>query len=176
MTEPVSQPAAPPRTWRPIALWTAGILLTLALVWFVGTVVVPPLHTRAVVRGSVVFVIDTRPVVCLPEERIARLGKPEIAAKKLSTFCQLPWVDRNDKITALHLQLHCGACGIPGIVKALVDTDPNVRAEAATLLGDVYFPKETLPALQKASEDSETIVRSAAAEAMSKILGDGRLK
>jgi hypothetical protein len=32
VTEPAEQPAKPVRTWRPMALWTAGILLVLAVV------------------------------------------------------------------------------------------------------------------------------------------------
>ena len=34
MIPPTDQPAKPPRTWRPMALWTAGILLVLGLASF----------------------------------------------------------------------------------------------------------------------------------------------
>jgi hypothetical protein len=38
VTEPADQPAKPLRTWRPMILWTAAILLALGLAWFVAAV------------------------------------------------------------------------------------------------------------------------------------------
>ena len=40
MPDVAEQPAKPVRTWRPMALWSAGILLVLGLLWFIGAVVV----------------------------------------------------------------------------------------------------------------------------------------
>lgn len=38
MPDVAEQPAKPLRTWRPMAVWTAGILLALGLVWFVASI------------------------------------------------------------------------------------------------------------------------------------------
>ena len=40
-TPPGGAKPKPPRTWRPMALWMAGILLTLGLAWFVWSVLMP---------------------------------------------------------------------------------------------------------------------------------------
>jgi hypothetical protein len=39
MPEVTDQPAKPLRTWRPMVLWTAGILLALGSAWFATAVV-----------------------------------------------------------------------------------------------------------------------------------------
>jgi hypothetical protein len=51
MPEAAEQPAKPRRTWLPMTLWTAGILLALGLAWFVGAVVVPVWQVRSTVVG-----------------------------------------------------------------------------------------------------------------------------
>jgi len=78
-------PAAPSlRTWQPMVLWTAGILLALGLAWFVGAVAVPFFQVRAVVRE-----FGGRPSnVAAPY--VERLGGPERAAARLALFARLP--------------------------------------------------------------------------------------
>jgi len=72
------------RNLRGAILGTVGILLALALAWFVGAVAVPFFQVRAVVRE-----FGGRPSnVAAPY--IERLGGPERAAARLALFAGLP--------------------------------------------------------------------------------------
>ncbi len=45
-------PARPVRTWRPMILWSGGIVLALGLTWFTGAVVVPYWQVRSFVKSQ----------------------------------------------------------------------------------------------------------------------------
>ena len=76
MPDVAEQPAKPIRTWRPMVLWIAGILLALGLAWFVGAVVVPVYQTHAVVHK-----LSIRQ--CNEAYACERLGRPEMAVATL---------------------------------------------------------------------------------------------
>jgi hypothetical protein len=87
MTEVGDQPATPPRTWRPMVLWSVAILLTLTLAWFVGTVATTFLQVRSAARSWSSSDVDESG----PAERyVERLGGPERAEAKLTFFVGLP--------------------------------------------------------------------------------------
>jgi len=91
MTDLTEALAKPVHNLRGAVLGTAGILLALALAWFVGAVAVPVYITRAAVRDY---------HFALPNELVRDLGGPQRAEARLRFFIRLPrWVvndrDRN---------------------------------------------------------------------------------
>jgi hypothetical protein len=81
---PPEAPAKPGKNLRGAVLWTAGILLALALAWFVGAVAVPFFQVRAIVRefGGIPSNVAA--------PYIKRLGGPERAGARLALFVRLP--------------------------------------------------------------------------------------
>jgi hypothetical protein len=129
--------SAPPlRTWRPMAAWTAGILLALGLAWFVGAVVVPVMEVRKVVGE---YCKQTRwvgkrwpPWPAHEENAIKGLGGPDAAVRKLALYIRFPqWVAPNQ---FLEEENH----GVPALLKyceevAAADGNEAVRQAAASL-------------------------------------------
>ena len=82
MIEPADQPAKPLRPWRPMAAWTAGIVLALGLAWVVAAVVVPVWQVRAAVRRTYgVPAWNGYPQAAM-EKEVRSLGSPERAAER----------------------------------------------------------------------------------------------
>jgi hypothetical protein len=113
MPETVAAPSPPAkhrRTWLPMALWTAGILLALGLAWFIGAVVVPVWRVRALLD-------DERNYFGIIEGGVAKLGGPERAARPLSIYMRLPEKLAPHKHTRANRscgqQSHPGAGGTP---------------------------------------------------------------
>jgi len=88
---------APPRTWRPMLLWTAAILAAAALAWLIGTAADRTRQWRQV-RGVVEGLRgrhDLDPPPTLPAEAsyqgaVQELGGPERAAPRLRRYLALP--------------------------------------------------------------------------------------
>ena len=94
----MTEPAAPPlRTWRPMALWSVGIMLALGLAWFVGAVAVPVWQVRKAVGQ---YWSHTRwvgkvwpPYPAWEENTIKSLGGLDEAVRKLALYGRFPrWV------------------------------------------------------------------------------------
>ena len=88
MTDPAEASAKPVHNLRGAVLGTAGILLALALAWFVGAVAVPFYTTRAAVRDY---------HFALPNELVRDLGGPGRAEARLRFFVRLPRGVVNDR-------------------------------------------------------------------------------
>ena len=168
---PTDAPPRPPRTLRPIILWTVGILLALALAWFVGAVVVPYFQVRAVAaKAAPLREGGVRIYFGDPDPRIIRLGGPERAAAKLGFYLRLPgWLapHRNGAVSLLG---RCGHSAVPGLIRALKDKDDGVRAEAACALGKIGPEAlDAVPALVAALGDSSEDVRAYTTQSLGQI-------
>jgi HEAT repeat protein len=124
-----SEPAALPkpiRTWRPMALWAAALLLALGLICWGAAVVVPVARARSVLHDQGNYT----PFGTISVD-VAKLGGPKRAARALSGYMLLPekWAPR--KLACVELLRQCRAYGVPALKRALVADDVHVRLEAA---------------------------------------------
>jgi hypothetical protein len=144
VTEPASKPL---RTWRPMAAWTAAILLALGLAWFVGAVAVPVWQVRSALPTP--YQLDWRGPVeqaengPLAEEgnqlmrvwgfekrAIDRLGGCERAVRRLSFYLRAPRWLAPDKLHAFRFLVWCEQPARPAILEAMEDPDPSIRLAA----------------------------------------------
>jgi len=181
MPEPAEQPAKPLRTWRPMAAWTAGILLALGLIWFVAAVVVPVWQTDKVLRAP-------RPHperLLVPYERwrsgelepyveaVNSLGGPETASGRLSVYLRTPRRIAPHKAKAIFILGLCGPHAVPALRRAVKDTDEGLRCQAIWALSQIGAGAQPAVAdLQQALGDESDRVRTAAAEALKRIRGE----
>jgi len=174
--EPAPAPK-PLRTWRPMAIWTAVLLLALGLIWFVAAVVVPVWQVRQVLRDVaphfVIIHFDEPVVTRHYDAAVRRLGGPRRAAGALSLYSRLPaWVGENRAI-AVYLLGWCDASAVPALVEALRDQDEHVRWMAAIALCQLGpEAREALPALIGALKDEDELVRAQSASALGQLRED----
>jgi HEAT repeat protein len=157
--ELADQPAKSHRTWRPMALWSAAILLVLGLAWLVGAVVVPYFQVRALLRSGS---CDT-----------TSLGQPHEAARKVGVylaFSRLSGEDYRYRFSACPMLRDLDEEGAKVLMATLKDSDARVRSEAATELA-IMGPtaRMAVRALIQALKDSDSKVRESAALALGKI-------
>jgi hypothetical protein len=146
-----------------MALWTAGILLVLGLVWFVGAVVVPVWKTREVVRETAISSGAAREAALHWEgaktgwvdmewwidpdaeckKRACRLGGQKRAAWLLSLYISMPDKWATNKETAIMLLSSCGKNAVPALEAAAAgDTEEGVREAARKALEKIRAQKE----------------------------------
>lgn len=166
--------AAPVRTWRPMMLWSGGIVLALGLIWLVGVVVVPYWQARALVHDYSVRSFD-------------RLGPPRDAVRKMRIYLKisrlLPGEEKSRQETCDAVSMFGGE-SIPVLVEALSDSDQTVRRRAASVLGECCpdwlsrdaatsenrrDAKQAVSALEKALSDQEPSVCISAALALCRV-------
>jgi hypothetical protein len=145
MPEPADHPPRPLRTWRPMAAWTAGMLLALGLAWFVGAVAVPVWQVRRevlTVRPRVPALGDIPPL-CLheawdswqPGPAVDQLGGPDNAVSKLGLYLRLPNMIAPRKDRAAKALGSCAADkSVPVLEGLLLERDVVVRQAAAEAL------------------------------------------
>lgn len=137
MTDPTSQPPKPPRTWRPMAAWTAALLLGLGLLGGIGILLRTYLQTKSVLRSlsshQILREEDAAPV-------IEQLGGREKAAAKLSLYLRLPEWLAPDRSFAGELLGSCGESGVPALTRALDDKDWIIHWRAIWHLGRIGPP------------------------------------
>jgi len=121
----------PPRTWRPMALWSAGILLVLGLCWLAGGAY-DLYGTHQVVQCSMPRFSHLPTGSSFRPSPIAGLGGPERATRRLSKYLALPagLTGRKRRQTAAALLGYCGTPALPPLLRTLQDPDPAVRIGA----------------------------------------------
>jgi hypothetical protein len=160
VTGDAQPPTKPLRTWRPMILWSAGILLALGLAWFVAAVVVPIFQTRNAVFEYFEGGLNA-------EAAVERLGGPERAATKLRTHLRLPDRIAPYKGSAAGI-LVWGTMTREEAVAALRDPSGHVRDAASSMLAKTATPadREFIPQLLEALVAQDPAVRSRAASAL----------
>jgi len=161
--EPSPAKPAAPRTWRPMVLWSAAILLLLGLVWMVSVTAVPYCRMRALAPELPFDRIA-------PETMVQKLGGPEGAALVAGQYLQLPGQAATDRHRAICLLASCGEPGIPALVAALHDKDVAVRQQSTWALGWIgRGERGAVPALLGALDDEDRLVGVGAALALVKM-------
>ena len=168
MPEPTEQ-AAKPRTWRPMVLWTAGILLALGLAWFVAAVAVPYAQVRAfMVKGD-----GPSP------EQVRRLGGPEKAGRKTVWYLRLPQAiaprlcERSNEWGMVGYLRNLGQHGVPCLIQ-LVRDDRQDRQVWVYLLGQFLVDLVQEAEFEEVEPDIEPRVFDAGVLAIADALGDDR--
>jgi HEAT repeat protein/PBS lyase HEAT-like repeat-containing protein len=149
---------------RTIILCTLGMPVAAALIWFLGAVVAPLVHTHVVVKeyarreGA--------------GHALSRLGGKQRAADRLIRYSRLfPGADQKN---ALMILAFCGPSGVPTLIEALEQQeDADKRILAVQLLGRFghvgHETRNALPALKAALRDSDWLLRDYAVEALGRI-------
>ena len=156
----------PPRTWRPMALWTAGILVVLGLTWSMAAVAVPLWQVHAVVKE----VENARGGPVTLTNRM--LNEPRQAARKIRLYLRVVRPANSSKNAAYMLLLTCNARCIPAALDGLADENPNIRLASVHALDGLKLgaqADDVVRALQAMTRDSDEQVRAAAAKALKKI-------
>jgi hypothetical protein len=127
ITQPIDSSTKPPRTWRPMLLWTLAILLVLGLVWFVTGVVVPAVGTNRILRELDSRRTKVEPCPIWDRETEAgaleRLGGAEKAFARLRIYRALPASIATHQQAALRLIGLCGGRALPVLRRALSSPD-----------------------------------------------------
>lgn len=172
--------AKPPRTWRPMVLWTAAILAVAALAIFVATVVVPTWQLRstviavhesvASVEGGGGRLHSSDEDELFGKHGVERLGGPGKAAQRLRRYLRMSDALAPHKEIAVRLLGRCGEDGLPGLVEALQGRDIGCRRWAAFVLGSLG-PKArpALPALMSALKDPDSALPYCAVKSIGEI-------
>ena len=179
MQEPPSPPPKPPRTWRPMAAWTAGILAGLSLVAFVAAILIPLRHTHRVLHdldaGTDVPCDAPGGVTA----SISLLGGEARATRALNHYLVLPeWLSpysgNKQQFNAYILLIHCGPSATPIINRALRSTDDAVRCDVIESFS--WYPSaagNSIPLLTAMLNDGCPGVRARAAEAIGRTGPEG---
>ncbi len=184
MTEPGAPPARPPRTWRPIILWTAGILLVVGLAWFAGAVAWPLWRTRAEIAE--LGVEDKLPLGLSYSASysraeadaratwlVERFGGAERAARRVRQYLAMPRAIAPDRATAVYLLGFCRGHAVDDLISRLGSQDPTIRAcavEALAMIGP--DARKASPRLETLRQDPDKRVREAVPEALSRVRSD----
>ncbi len=159
--------SAQPRTWRPIALWSASILLAIGLAWFVGAVVVPVWQVeRAMAKYMGGYGHYPEPNYNLSSV-IEDLGGEPAAARKISVYMTLPDCVARRKVMAFYPLKLCGAAGVPPLRALLEKGDDVRRLQAIGELQYIAFTEDSaVSALTSAARDRSDLVRCELAKAL----------
>jgi len=177
MPDVAEQPAKPPRTWRPMAAWTAAILLALGLAWFIGAVVVPYWQVRRAVASRLerneVGYEDGPDYRKHGAEIVESLGGAAAAARKTRGYMIRSGLPAPHREEAVWILGFCGKEAYTDVLNLLEDQDPLVRESAGRALYDMFefedgsWQKPLLASL-RANDPTE---RRRAAEGLGAIAG-----
>jgi HEAT repeat protein len=158
MPEAGDQPAKPLRTWRPMILWSAGILAVLGVLWLGISMYAPIRQTQDIVRSCRISAPAPPPGpppwygrIENAGEHIRRLGGPSRAASRLALYLRwsmrLSPSDASERLPAVVLLGHCGKPAVPTLLKLMRESDKD-----KCLGGWELFYLET--AILRASQDA----------------------
>ena len=167
---PELRPARPLRTWRPMAFWTAGLLLVLALAWYVAAVAVPAWQIDRLLRmpdpnyGN--WIVQD-------EDRFVRqFGGRRGVISRMELYIGAPGWLAGHKSYAAGCLAYGGQEALPAIRKALASAVPEVRAGARHgLVHLICKSKDTslVPEVIDGLLDADIRVRWEAAEALGRL-------
>ena len=140
MPEPTEQASKPLRTWRPMAAWTAAILLALGLIWFVAAAVVPVWQVRSRLNGLGHFEWKSEQIEDAAYNHqglslVAEVGGQRRCAWALRVYVSLmPENLAPRKYEAVRCAAFCGEPGRALLESLQGSADPDVRQAAAEAL------------------------------------------
>lgn len=177
MTAPAAPSPAPPvRTWRPMVLWTAGILLALGLIGVVALVAIPTLRLRGTMircQSAVAGYPHIWPEE-LAREAVARLGSHRRAILCLRLYRALPDSIAPYPEHTIPMLGYSGRPAEPILLRFLSDEKPRIRGLAAEALGSLRDP-ETIGPIAALLDDPDRFPRESAAIALGSIGDPGAL-
>ena len=178
MPEPTEPASKPPRTWRPMAAWTAGILLVLGLCWLSAQALRVRRTSQVVAEVYSATFTGTRrfqelAVDAAIKTSVQKMGGPESAVREISLYLRLPAKFAGRKETAVLLLRGCGPAAEGQLKQILASPEAGLRQEAVHSLSMLDIDSDRkLSALTGLLEDRDSEVRAAAAEALKKIRGE----
>ena len=128
----------PPRTWRPMILWTAAILAALGLAWFIGAVAVPVWQVRSVLKKNLISSKgqgSSSQLFYGRQTAVKDLGGEEEGARKMGLYLRLPNWAAPEKLAVIRTLSHCGAPARPVLIWALSSPDAPMREAAISAIG-----------------------------------------
>jgi hypothetical protein len=157
VTEPADQSSEPPRTWRPMALWTVGILLALGACWSVAKAIQLYQTHKLFDFGCSGY-----------DAPLDRLGRGPQAISRLNEYRSLPTRliggDKKERATAL--LGYCGSKALPPLLAAAHNSEACVRRGAALgllyLIADGCEDPAALKTLRSLADDPDADVRKTA--------------
>ena len=162
MTDPTDRPPTTSRTWRPIALWSAAILLALGLAWLVGALGTPYLQARSAIQR-------VRGGGDQATQAIKGLGTPEAAVRKLMMYIRLRERLAPEWHTAVTMLGQYGEAAVPSLESLMRDPDANMRLSAMFSIRCTRSPRAMQPLLDALKDDACSVRQNAA-----EFLGDLR--
>ncbi len=171
--------AQTPRTWRPMVLWTAGILLAIGAAWFVGAVAVPVWRADCTMAQY----DDLKRHASYPwqglRQSIEDLGGEDAAARKLGLYLRMPGWAAGHKVVALEILAHCGKLALPAFRDALGSRDTGVRGAAVFHLpelcgGDAGLEGAVVPMVAAMAKDPAVLVRLMTIDGLGALAGKGK--
>ena len=171
----VKRPAGDARRDRGVLFgWGAGFAFLATLGLFCWLVLAPFVVTRSVLRRAKSDGVSASHWYYLSDDAlgatIKRFGGKDRAVVRLGSYLRLPGWLASDRDCAALLLGHLGEPGVPALIKALGDSDAEVRQAAADALRRVGPPaRAAAPALVKALDDPDPRVRKGAAWALGEV-------
>jgi HEAT repeat protein len=164
--------AVPLRTWRPMVLWSAGVLLVLGLAWFLMAVVVPVCRVHAAAERIANLreapFVDSLQQLALEAEEVQKLGGSERAARRIVLYLRLTRGSTRRHPEAVWMLRQCNPAATDHLIGLLRDSDSKVRCIAAECLGDSRA-REAVKPLMALVHDADEGVRHATVKALGQI-------
>lgn len=167
-----------PRTWRPMALWSAGLLLVLGLFGFAALIAAPLIQVTSELDRCLCAWDSRRDS---SKEAIVRLGGTGEAARKITLFLKMPdWVTDSKRVAddssrEDHAIFMLGLCGRPGaevLTPMLHSKHPRIRCLALMAIQDCGPDAVgALPAIEALLADGNPWIRAEARDALRSIRG-----
>jgi len=170
-------PPKPVRTWWPMILWTAGILLAMGLAWFVGAVAWPVYKVRKAVP------MGTTPVYYGEDSFLSEIGVDWTGSVPVGCEDVYWWPNAADVELYLHMPdaiapgkvratslLEAMENGVPVLARLLGNSRADLRMAGACFLAtDDPRARQAVPALVRALRDEHYAVRCLSARALGRI-------
>jgi HEAT repeat protein len=164
MPNAAGEPAKPPRTWRPMAAWSAAIIAFLG-VTFAAAKVFPAYRS---VNQALQGLQDRH--VRDEATAIGLLDGPDAASSAITIYLHIPGREPTKCKLAIEVLGECGSPAVPELLRLLHDSDPEMRLAAAGAIARCGpEAKGACGALRAALTDGHAPVRAMAAAALTNI-------
>jgi HEAT repeat protein len=161
----------PFRTWRPMAAWTAALLLALGLVWLGAGAYM--MYRRAC---RVQEIIDSSILNARSPDydgAVQKLGGQHDALAELRLYMRFPSRVASAKSTAIHVFACCGKEALPDLIRYMRSPNCSVRNDALRGMNTLgHDAAAALPLIIAATRSSQASERKAAVDALMRVGGN----